>query len=108
MSRKPLRYLRNERIAAALTQADIAALFGLPWKSRVVRWERGRTTPGTNYALGLEAVYGKPVARLLRGDYDRMSREVARRARELLARSPAPTTARRLRRQRSLERIAAQ
>jgi transcriptional regulator with XRE-family HTH domain len=107
MPHKVVHYLRNERIAAALTQADIAALLGVPWKSRVVRYERKGVVPPVQAALAYQAIYGKPVANLLRGTYNGIESEVRKRAREMLARGDTPRTPRQLRRQRSLERIAA-
>jgi transcriptional regulator with XRE-family HTH domain len=106
MPHKVVHYLRNERVAAALTQADIAALLGVPWKSRVVRYERKGVVPPITSALAYEAIYGKPVARLLRGAYYDVESAVRKRAREILAHEDKPHTARQLRRQRSLERIA--
>jgi transcriptional regulator with XRE-family HTH domain len=106
MPRKVIHYLRKERVAAALTQADIAALFGVRWKSRVARYERG-SLPPTDYALAYQAIYGKPVSTLLHERYQDVSAEVRERARQLLAQSGTASTARRLRRQRSLERIVA-
>ena len=100
-------HLRSERLASALTQADIAALFGVRWKSRVVRYERNGILPPLDYALAYEAIYGKPVSTLLRGTYDRIASDVSRRARRLLNDNREANTPRRLRRQRSLERIAA-
>lgn len=108
MPHKVVHYLRNERIAAALTQADIAALFGVPWKSRVVRYERGGVVPPIDYALAYQAIYGKPVARLLHGRYKHIEDEVQRRARKLLGETENAHTPRQLRRQRSLERIASE
>lgn len=107
MAPRLIHYLRNERLASALTQADIAALFGVPWKSRVARYERGAVPP-TDYALAYEVIFGKPASKLLPGTFNRIAREVRIRARELLARSDAVNTPRRLRRQRSLERIASE
>src|SRR5947209_10997994 len=95
MPHRVVHYLRNERLAAALTQADIAALFGARWKSRVVRYERNGVVPPTDYALAYEAIYGKPVSKLLRGAYDRVTQDVRRRARKLLDESEVANTPRR-------------
>jgi transcriptional regulator with XRE-family HTH domain len=106
MPRKLVHYLRNERRRAALTQGDIATLLGGPWKGRVSWYERGAMPP-TEVALEYEAILGKHVSDLLAGAYDRASFNVRQRARELLAQDDLPNTPRRLRRRRTLERIAA-
>jgi transcriptional regulator with XRE-family HTH domain len=107
MPRKLVHYLRNERRRAALTQADIAALLGGAWKGRVSWYERGAMPP-TEKALEYQAILGKPVSELLGGAYDRAAFKVRRRARDLLQKDGAvPNTALRLRRRRTLERIAA-
>jgi transcriptional regulator with XRE-family HTH domain len=105
MSPKLIHYLRNERRETGLTQADIAALLGASWKSKISRYERRQALPPLEAALGYEAVTGKPVAKLFSGMYGRVTHDVQERARELLARSGPPTTPLRARRKRSLERI---
>jgi transcriptional regulator with XRE-family HTH domain len=106
MSRKLVHYLRNERRRSALTQADIAALLGGPWKGRVSWYERGAMPP-TEVALEYQAILGKPVSELLGGAYDRAAFVVRQRARDLLSKDRLPNTPRRLRRRKILERIAA-
>ena len=106
MSRKLVHYLRSERRRAALTQADVAALLGGPWKGRVSWYERGAIPP-TAVALAYEAILGQPVAELLGGAFDQVSFRVRSRARDLLDKDAAPSTIRRIRRRRTLERIAA-
>jgi transcriptional regulator with XRE-family HTH domain len=106
MPRKLVHYLRNERRRSALTQADIAALLGGPWKGRVSWYERGAIPP-TEVALAYESILGKPVSDLLGGAYDEVAFNVRRRARGLLERDGIPNTPRRLRRRQTLERIAA-
>ncbi|HWW61970.1 MAG TPA: helix-turn-helix domain-containing protein [Thermoanaerobaculia bacterium] len=106
MPRKLVHYLRNERRRAALTQADIAALLGGPWKGRVSWYERGAVPP-TDVALAYEAILGKSVSELLGGAYDKAAFTVRRRAQDLLERDGIANTPRRLRRRRTLERIAA-
>jgi transcriptional regulator with XRE-family HTH domain len=106
MARKLIHYLRNERRIAGYTQADIAALLGVPWKTRVARYERGAVPP-IDLALAYEVIFGKPAAELLAGKRERVEADVRRRARELLAGNSKANTPRRQRRERSLERIAA-
>jgi transcriptional regulator with XRE-family HTH domain len=106
MSRKLRHYLRNERRRAALTQADVAALLGGRWKGRICKYERGAIPP-IEVALAYEAILAKPVSELLGGTFDDVAFHVRRRARDLLATETVPTNARRLRRRKTLERIAA-
>jgi transcriptional regulator with XRE-family HTH domain len=106
MPRKLAHYLRSERRLNALTQADIAALLDAPWKQRVGWYERGKLPP-IETALALEAIFGKPVSELLGGAYDEIAIAVRRRARDLLDRDNTGETPRRVRRKRSLARIAA-
>ena len=106
MSRKLFHYLRSERRRSALTQADIAALLGGPWKGRVSWYERGAMPP-TQVALAYEVILGKAVAELFGGAYDDALFRVRSRARDLLAKEDPANTARRLRRRKTLERIAA-
>ena len=106
MPRKLVHYLRNERRRKALTQADIAALLGGRWKSRVGWYERGALPP-IEAALELEAILGRPISELLGGAFDRAAFKVRHRAQELLKRESVPNTPRRWRRHHALERIAA-
>jgi transcriptional regulator with XRE-family HTH domain len=105
MPSKLIHYLRNERRETGLTQADMAALLGAPWKSKVSRYERRVALPPLETALGYEAVTRKPVSQLFGGMYDTVTRRVKERARDLLARSGEANTALQSRRKRSLERI---
>lgn len=73
---------------------------GFPW------YERGATPP-TEVALEYQAILGKPVSELLGGAYDRAAFVVRQRARDLLNKDELPNTAQRLRRRKTLERIAA-
>jgi transcriptional regulator with XRE-family HTH domain len=105
MPSKLIHYLRNERRETGLTQADMAALLGAPWKSKVSRYERRVALPPLETALGYEAVTHKPVSQLFAGMYDAVTRRVKEHARDLLARSGEARTALQSRRKRSLERI---
>jgi transcriptional regulator with XRE-family HTH domain len=105
MPPKLIHYLRNERRETGLTQADIAALLGAPWKSKVSRYERREALPPLETALGYEAVMRKPVSQLFAGMYASVAAGVRARARDLLARSGVANTALRARRKRTLERI---
>lgn len=105
MSAKLIHYLRNERRETGLTQADIAALLGASWKSKVSRYERRQARPSLETALGYEVVTGKPASKLFAGMYESVAYGVRQRARELLARTATSNTALQSRRKRSLERI---
>lgn len=106
MSRNSQHHLRSERRLKGFTQADIAVLLGVPWKTRVARYERD-TIPPTTFALAYETIYGKPVAELLAVHRKRIEGEVRERARQLLSVAAVANTPRRVLRQKSLERIAA-
>jgi len=105
MPSKLIHYLRNERRETGLSQADMAALLGAPWKSKVSRYERRVALPPLETALGYEAVTRKPVSQLFAGMYAGVAERVRAHARDLLARSGVVNTALRARRKRSLERI---
>jgi transcriptional regulator with XRE-family HTH domain len=105
MSHKLIHYLRSERRRDGFTQDDIAALLGVPWKSRIAWYERGNLPP-VETALAYQAIYGKPVSDLLGGAYDRIALAVRQRAQGLLTKTNGVNTPRGLRRKRSLLRIA--
>jgi transcriptional regulator with XRE-family HTH domain len=105
MLHKLLHYLRNERRRKGLSQADVAALMGGTWKSRVARYESG-VVPPTRVALDYEAILRKHVSNLLAGAFDEEHSKVRRHARELLQREATPNTARRSLRHKTLEEIA--
>ena len=63
--------------------------------------------PPLETALAFEAIYGKPVAELFSGSYAQIREDIRRRARKLAENQIAVPPIRRLRRTRSLERIAA-
>ena len=108
MPRKATHYLRNARREAALTQADIAALLAAPWKSRVSRYEQRRALPSLETALVYETVTGRPISELFAPMHRDVTAKVRTRARHLLQEGQTPNTLLRLKRKRSLERIAAQ
>jgi transcriptional regulator with XRE-family HTH domain len=105
MTRKLPHYLRTERRRHGLTQADVAALLGGPWRSRVSLYERGALPP-VQVALAYEAIFGRPVADLLGGVYDETAAMVRERARQMLA-DERLSSSRHLLRRDVLERIAA-
>ena len=107
MPRKLVHYLRNDRKRLGLTQADIAALLGAPWKTRVSRYERDPALPPLDAGLAYEAIYGRPVSDIFSGASAKVRGDVRERARHLLGKLPEPTSQAELRRKRSLERIAA-
>jgi transcriptional regulator with XRE-family HTH domain len=107
MSRKLLHYLRNERRARALSQADIAALIGAQWPSRVSRYERHQALPPFKTGLAFEYLFRKAGAELFEPIYEQVADEVKTRARRLLHDMKPPATALAQRRKESLEQIAA-
>jgi transcriptional regulator with XRE-family HTH domain len=108
MPRRLIHYLRNERKRLGLTQADIAALLGVHWKTRVSRYEREPALPPLDAGLAYQAIYGKPVSEIFSGASAKVRANVRDRARQLIAKLPASTSRPgELRRKRSLERIAA-
>ena len=106
MPRKLFHYLRNERRANALTQADVAALLDTPWRSHISRYERNRALPPLRTALAYEYIFRKPGSQLFEPIYEEVAGEVKERARRLLATLRPPSTALDRRRKESLERIA--
>jgi transcriptional regulator with XRE-family HTH domain len=106
MTHKFIHYLRNERRRKALSQADVAALFGGRWKGRISKYERG-VVPPTPVAIDYEIILHKPVSDLLGGVTDAERVKVRRNARELLRSERAPNTPRRWLRHKTLEQIAA-
>ena len=104
MRQKPSNYLRSERRRAALSQADIAELLREGVRA-ISRYERGRRLPPLKTALAYEAIYGMPAAELFAGTFDRIRKEVRRRARSLIA--DGGGSGRNGRRKESLDIIAA-
>jgi transcriptional regulator with XRE-family HTH domain len=107
MPRKLVHYLRNERKRLGLTQADIAALLGMQWKTRVSKYERGEVQPSLDIGLAYQKIYGKPIAEIFGGANAKVRASVRERARRLLRDLPDSGSELELRRKRSLERIAA-
>ena len=106
MSHKFIHYLRNERRRRALSQADIAALLGGGWKSRVSKYEHG-VVPPTSVAIDYQIILRKPVVDLLAGVADAERAKVRRNAQELLRSERTPNTPRRWLRHKTLEEIVA-
>jgi transcriptional regulator with XRE-family HTH domain len=82
MSKLP-HYLKAERKRASLTQADVAALFGIESASKISRYERGTRLPTLKTALAYEAIFGQPVASLFAGTFHKVRAMVVRHARRL-------------------------
>src|SRR4051794_34882296 len=90
--------LRKERRRHAYSQADVCALLGAAWKSRISRYEQRQALPPLEIALAFEAIYGKPVAELFSGSYAKVREDVRRRARKLVEENAAVPSLRRIRR----------
>ncbi len=59
--------VREARLAAGLSQQDLAAALGVR-QSSVSQWERGSTAPTTLHLLRLFGLLGAPLVRLLLGE----------------------------------------
>jgi transcriptional regulator with XRE-family HTH domain len=57
--------LRARRVAAGLSQADVASALGLHART-VERWELGKTFPGKAELIALEVIFGTPQAKASR------------------------------------------
>lgn len=82
-------YLKAERKRAALTQADVAALFGIESASKISRYERGTRLPSLKTALAYEVIFGRPVAALFSDAYRKERVTVVRHARKLVGKAIA-------------------
>ena len=82
-------YLRTHRKRSGLTQDELALLLGCRSGSKVSRHERGGRIPTIGALLAYEVVFGTPSRDLFRGVYDRVLREVRRRAQRLSRRVDA-------------------
>jgi transcriptional regulator with XRE-family HTH domain len=76
-------YLRSYRRHAHLTQKELAYLLGASTPAKVSRYESGERTPSLESGLAYEAALGAPVAKLFRGRYEAIQKEVEARRRKL-------------------------
>jgi transcriptional regulator with XRE-family HTH domain len=99
-SKKLPNYLRTYRKRSYLSQDEVAYLLGCKNGSKISRYERFSRKPTLETVFKCEALFGIPARQLFAGIFDRVEKDVLRRAR-LLARkittaNPDPITDRKL------------
>jgi len=98
-------YLRTHRKRAGLSQDEVAYLLGCRSGAKVSRYERLARRPSLETAFAYEAVFGVPARELFAGIFEKVEREVVKRARVLAGKLGAKETDRTMRRK--LERLQA-
>jgi transcriptional regulator with XRE-family HTH domain len=86
-------YLRTNRKKSALSQEEVAFLMGGIGESKgskISRYESCSREPTLSAALAYEAIYGKSVRELFSGLYERVEKDVAKRAKILSYRKREP------------------
>jgi len=73
-------YLRSYRRRQHLTQDEVAFLLGGECGTKISRYERERRLPPLGTALAYEAILGVPIRELFAGRFEKVEREVRRRA----------------------------
>src|SRR5437016_13669224 len=76
-------YLKTYRKRAGLSQDEVAFLLGCRSGARLSRYERLARRPSLETAFAYEAVFGVPARELFAGVYEKVEREVVKRARVL-------------------------
>src|SRR5881628_703008 len=76
-------YLKTHRKRAGLSQDEVAFLLGCRSGAKVSRYERLARRPSLETAFAYEAVFGVPARELFAGVYEKVEREVVKRARVL-------------------------
>jgi transcriptional regulator with XRE-family HTH domain len=76
-------YLRTYRKRSGLSQAEIAYLAGCKSRAQISKFERRNSMPPLHTALALQATLNVPVSDLYAGKYDRITKQVHRRAQHL-------------------------
>lgn len=76
-------YLRANRKRLALSQADVAFLLGTQSGAKVCRYERFVREPSLQTALAYEVIFKRSVSELFSGLYQKVERQIAKRARAL-------------------------
>lgn len=72
-------YLVGHRMRTGLSQADVASMVNAPDNAAISRYEAGNRLPPLQIALGLEVLFGVPVAVLFAGTRMRVAQRVERR-----------------------------
>lgn len=83
MSRKLNNYLRTYRRRASLSQDEVAFLLGCRSGSKASRYERFARAPNLETVFMYEIMFGTPARELFRGIFQKVEKEVIKRARML-------------------------
>jgi len=76
-------YLKANRKRLALSQDEVAFLLGTQSGAKISRYERFARVPSLETALALEAIFKRSVSELFDGMYQRLERDVIKRAKIL-------------------------
>ena len=94
-------YLRTYRRRGGLSQGEIGFLLGWTTGDNVSRHEFRRRMPNFEHLLGYEVILRVPIRELFAGEFERIERQVRRRAERLASRigrqKPSPDRERKLR-----------
>lgn len=82
-------YLKMYRKRSGLSQDELALLLGCTSGSKISRYERSCRVPSLDTVIALEVVFGEPARELFGGRYERVRRDVRRRAQRLSRRVDA-------------------
>jgi transcriptional regulator with XRE-family HTH domain len=99
-------YLRANRKRLGLSQEEVAFLLGAESGAKVCRYEQFVREPSLKTALACEAVFQKSASELLPGLYQKIAKDVAKRAQALLRKlEQHPPDSETERKRRALQRI---
>ena len=79
----PYNFLRRYRLAAGLSQREVADILGLTRADSISRWERGMRVPNPVRLLELSCLYRRLVNDLLRPQYLVAQKRIAARRQEV-------------------------
>jgi transcriptional regulator with XRE-family HTH domain len=100
MSHKLQNYLRTYRKRSGLTQDEMAYLLGCESGTKLSRYERFSRKPGLETTLGCAIVFGAPCRDVFGGTWEKVEREIKRRAQLLTRRisraTPTPMATQKL------------
>ena len=83
MSRKLQNYLRTYRKRFGLSQKEVAFLLGVKNSAKASRYERLQRVPLLETILAYEAIFRVPVRELFGGVFEKVNKDVVRRAKLL-------------------------
>lgn len=99
-------YLRANRKRLGLSQDDVAFLLGCDSGAKVCRYEQMNREPNLKTALAFEVVFQRQPSELLPGAYQKIAKDVVKRAKALLRRiERQPPSRPRERKRQALENI---